>query len=191
AVSMPRRLGKFELLEELGVGSFGHVFRARDTELDRIVAIKILRMGGLATREDLDRFVREARSAAQLKHPGLVAIYETGQTADGTFYLVEEFVAGVTLANRLRAGRLDFRRTAELVAAVADALEYAHRHGIIHRDVKPSNILLSCDPDTQVGRHLSSRNDPQSPLYEFIPKVTDFGLAKRDTDETPVTVEGE
>jgi serine/threonine protein kinase len=191
AVSMPHRLGKFELLDELGVGSFGHVFRARDTELDRIVAIKILRAAGLASREDLDRFVREARSAAQLKHPGLVAIYEAGQTADGTFYLVEEFVPGVTLANRMRAGRLDFRRTAELVAAVADALEYAHRHGIIHRDVKPSNILLSTSRDAPAGHHFGSRNDPQSPLCDLVPKVTDFGLAKRDTDETPVTVEGE
>src|SRR5262249_24797337 len=111
---MPRRLGKFELLEELGVGSFGQVFRARDTELDRTVAIKVLRAGRLASRDDLERFVREARSAAQLKHPGLVAIYDTGQTDDGTFYLVEEFVPGETLANRLRAGRFEFRQAAEL-----------------------------------------------------------------------------
>jgi len=187
APSIPRRLGKFELLEELGVGSFGHVFRARDTELDRIVAIKILRAAGMATREDLDRFVREARSAAQLKHPGLVAIYDTGQTTDGMFYLVEEFVAGSTLANRLRAGRFDFRQAAELVAAVADALDYAHRHGIIHRDVKPSNILLAWSRDAPGERHHGSRKLPD----EIVPKVTDFGLAKRDTDETPVTQEGE
>jgi serine/threonine protein kinase len=191
AMSIPRRLGKFELLEELGVGSFGHVFRARDTELDRIVAIKILRAGGLASREDLDRFVREARSAAQLKHPGLVAIYETGQTTDGTFYLVEEFVPGATLANRLRAGRFDFRQAAGLVAAVADALDYAHRHGIIHRDVKPSNILLSCCRQAPAEHDSVSRNDQQSLLDEIMPKITDFGLAKRETDETPVTLEGE
>src|SRR5947209_3135536 len=82
------RLGKFELLEELGLGSFGQVFRARDTELGRIVAIKLLRAGRLASREEIDRFVREARSAAQLKHPGLVTLYETGETEDGVFYLV-------------------------------------------------------------------------------------------------------
>src|SRR5205823_9457872 len=94
----PRRIGKFELLEELGLGAFGHVFRARDTELGRTVAIKLLRAGRLASREDLDRFMREARSAARLQHPGLVALHETGQTEEGLFYLVEEFVQGETLA---------------------------------------------------------------------------------------------
>ena len=82
----PRRLGKFELLEELGIGSFGYVFRARDTELDRTVAIKVLRAGRLASSQDIDRFLREARSAAQLKHPGIVSVYGTGQTDDGTLY---------------------------------------------------------------------------------------------------------
>jgi tRNA A-37 threonylcarbamoyl transferase component Bud32 len=165
-----RRLGKFELLEELGVGSFGHVFRAQDTELERAVAIKVLRAGRLASPEDVDRFFREARSAAHLKHPGIVALYDTGQTDDGTCYLVEEFISGMTLAQRLRAGRLGFRQAAELVAAVADALDYAHRHGIIHRDLKPSNIML--DPD---GR----------------PHLMDFGLAKREADETPMTLDGQ
>src|SRR5262245_4651917 len=138
----PQRIGKFELLEELGRGSFGHVFRARDTELGRTVAIKLLRAGRLASREEVDRFLREARSAAQLTHPGLVALYETGQTDDGVCYLVEEFLEGKTLADRLRDGRFSFRRAAELIADVADALDHAHRHGIIHRDVKPSNILV-------------------------------------------------
>src|SRR5207237_2339962 len=125
----PRRLGKFELLEELGLGSYGYVFRARDTELDRIVAIKLLRAGRLASREEVDRFIREARSAAQLKHPGLVALYETGQTPEGLFYLVEEFVQGQTLSARLKAGALGFRPAVELVAEVCDALDYAHKHG--------------------------------------------------------------
>ena len=139
-----------------------HVFRARDTELGRTVAIKILRAGRLAGAGDVERFLREARSAAQLKHPGIVALYEAGQTADGVCYLVEEFVRGATLADRLRAGPLDPRAAARLVAEVADALDSAHRHGVIHRDVKPSNILLDAD-----GR----------------PHVTDFGLAKREADD--------
>jgi serine/threonine protein kinase len=165
-----RRLGNFELLEELGLGSFGHVFRARDTKLGRAVAIKILRAGRLASREEVDRFLREARSAAQLKHPGLVTLYETGQTEDGLVYLVEEFVQGATLAARLRTARFGFRQAAELMAKVADALDYAHRHGVIHRDVKPSNILLD---------------------VEGQPHLMDFGLAKRETDETPMTLEGQ
>lgn len=165
-----RRLGKFELLEELGLGSFGQVFRARDSELGRTVAIKLLRGGQLASREEVDRFVREARSAAQLQHPGLVALHETGETEDGVFYLVEEFVQGETLAARLKAGQVSFRRAAELTAAAAEALYYAHRHGVIHRDVKPSNIQLDAE-----GR----------------PHLMDFGLAKHDTDESPMTVDGQ
>ena len=99
-----RRLGKFELLERLGAGSFGYVYRARDTELGRVVAIKIPRAGNLASDEDAARFLREASSAAQLKHPGIVALHETGQADDGTFFLVEEFVQGKTLASRLADG---------------------------------------------------------------------------------------
>jgi eukaryotic-like serine/threonine-protein kinase len=166
----PRRLGKFDLLEELGIGSFGHVYRARDTELDRTVAIKVLRAGRLAGREEVDRFLREARSAAQLKHPGIISLYDSGQTEDGTAYLVEEFIQGATLAARMGAGRFSFARAAELVAEVAEALEYAHRHGVIHRDIKPSNIMT----DVQ-GR----------------PHLMDFGLAKREAEEEPMTVEGQ
>ncbi|HJT33229.1 MAG TPA: protein kinase [Pirellulales bacterium] len=170
ACECPLRLGKFELLEELGSGSYGVVFRARDTELDRLVAIKLLRAGRLASRAELERFLREARSAAQLKHPGIVSLYEIGQTAEGSSYLIEEFVEGITLADRLEKGRLLPRQAAELIALVADALDYAHRHGVIHRDIKPSNILL--DGGGQ-------------------PHLMDFGLAKRDIDDTPVTPEGE
>src|SRR5919202_445077 len=135
SAEMPSRLGKFELLEELGAGSFGHVFRARDAELDRTVAIKVPRAGRLASQEEVDRFLREARSDAQLKHPGVVSVYESGQADDGTCYLVEEFVPGTTLAQRLGAGRPPFREAAELVAQAADALDYAHRHGVVHRDI--------------------------------------------------------
>ena len=166
----PHQLGKFELLEELGSGSFGIVFRARDTELDRLVAIKLLRAGRLASQADLDRFLREARSAAQLPHPGIVSLYEIGQTVEGGSYLVEEFVAGETLAARIDKQRFTPRHSADLAAQVADALDYAHRHGVVHRDIKPSNILL--DGDGQA--HLM-----------------DFGLAKREIDDALVTLEGE
>ena len=165
-----RRLGKFELLERLGAGSSGYVFRARDTELGRMVAIKVPRAGHLASEEDAARFLREARSAAQLKHPGIVALHETGQADDGTFYLVEEFVQGTTLAGRLSSGPLSFHAAVGLVAAVADALDYAHRNGVIHRDIKPSNIVLDCDGQ---------------------PHLMDFGLAKREADEISMTEDGQ
>src|SRR5262249_23569172 len=170
AADRPTHLGRFELLEELGAGSFGHVFRARDPELDRSVAIKILRAGRLAGREETDRFLREARSAAQLSHPGIVALFESGQADDGTCYIVEEFLQGQTLAARIAAGPTEPRTAAGLVAEGADAPEYAPQRGGLPRDPKPSNII------------------PHPPGR---PHLMDFGLAKRDTDETPVTVEGD
>jgi tRNA A-37 threonylcarbamoyl transferase component Bud32 len=186
----PRRVGKFELLEELGSGSFGSVFRSRDPELGREVAIKILRAGRLAGAAEVERFLREARSAAQLQHPGIVALYEAGQSADGVCYLVEEFVRGQTLADRLRSGPLDQRSAAALVADVADALDAAHRVGIVHRDVKPSNILLA--GGGVVSGESSGPPTHRSLLTTHQPKVTDFGLAKRDTDDaTTMTPEGE
>lgn len=166
----PFRLGKFDLLEELGAGSFGYVFRARDTELDRIVAVKIQRAGSIAGGEEVERFHREARSAAQLKHPGIASIYETGQTDEAVCYLVSEYVDGETLESRLKRNRPDFRQSAELLAHVADALDYAHDQGVIHRDVKPSNIVID-----SAGR----------------PYVMDFGLAKRETGDVTMTPDGE
>lgn len=164
------RLGKFLLVEQLGSGAFGHVFRATDTELDRPVAVKILRGGAGASQDDIDRFLREARSAAGLRHPGIVSIHETGQTRDGAPFLIEEFVSGGTLAALVRDGPVEPRRAAEVVAKIADALAYAHTHGVIHRDVKPSNIMLDLDGQ---------------------PHLMDFGLAKRETEEPPETVEGQ
>ena len=166
----PHRLDGFELVQELGAGSFGQVFRARDTELDRTVAIKILRAGRFASQEEVDRFLREARSAAQLKHPGIVSIYGTGQSKDGVCYLVEEFVPGTTLAARLKAGPFSFRAAAARIADIAEALDYAHRQGVIHRDIKPSNILLD---------------------LEDRPHLMDFGLAKRESEESPMTLDGQ
>jgi serine/threonine protein kinase len=165
-----RRLGKFELIEELGIGSFATVFRARDTELERTVAIKVPRAGQLAGRSDVDRFLREARSVAQLKHPGIVALYDIGQADDGTCYLIVEFIEGSTLADGLRRRRPGFREAAELIAAVADALDYAHRAGVIHRDIKPSNIMVDA-----AGK----------------PHLMDFGLAKRAAEPVTMTEEGQ
>ena len=165
----PVRLGKFELLEELGVGTFGYVFKAHDTELDRIVAVKIQRGGLPEHGAEQDRFLREARSAAQLEHPNIVSLYETGKTDEGVAYLVTEFIEGLNLEERLRFGRPDFDEAARLVAEIALALDAAHAHGIVHRDIKPSNIMLDRGGE---------------------PHVMDFGLAKREVGEITVTPAG-
>ncbi len=166
----PCRLGRFELLAELGMGTFGYVFRARDLELDRTVAIKVQRAGAFATQEDVGRFLREARSAASLSHPAIVALYDTGHTDDGVCYLVTEYVDGETLEERLKRGRLDAKTAADLVAQLADAVQVAHEHGVVHRDLKPSNIMLD-----KAGH----------------PHITDFGLAKRaGGSDVPMTSDG-
>ena len=131
------------------MGAFGTVYKARDPELDRVVAIKVPRAGVLAPGKELDRFLREARSVSRLRHPSIVSVIDVGQ-ADNLPFLVSEFVQGLTLADLLSARRPAPHAAAQLVAAVADALQYAHERGVIHRDVKPSNILLGGDPQTPV-----------------------------------------
>src|SRR5262249_7878078 len=142
--SQGKKLGRFDLLEMLGQGAFGSVFRARDPELDRTVALKVPRIGHVPGAQELERFLREARSAAQLRHPSFVAIHEVGQQ-DGVPYLVSDLVPGMTLADRLSGRRFAFPETAQLLAAVAEALHFAHERGVVHRDVKPSNIMLTPD----------------------------------------------
>src|SRR5262249_9721813 len=112
AAKWASQLGKYELLEVVGQGSFGVVYRARDPELDRVVALKTHRLGGLAPAHEVDRFLREARSAAQVHHPNVVAVHDAGQL-DGLCYLVSEYVQGTTLTSLLARGRLPFRQTAE------------------------------------------------------------------------------
>jgi WD40 repeat protein/serine/threonine protein kinase len=191
-------LGKFELLDIVGTGAFGTVYKARDPKLGRIVAIKVPRAGNLASQEDADRFVREARSVAQLRHPSIVPVYETGQF-EGQPYLVSEFVEGATLADLLTARRPTFREAAQLIAALADALHYAHQQGVVHRDVKPSNVMLEA--------HLTGENadstekktrEKSSPSLSFasssafsVVKLMDFGLAKRDAGEITMTLSGQ
>jgi len=165
----PCSLGRFELEAELGDGSFGYVFRAYDPKLDRIVAVKVQRAGWFSGDEDVRRFFREAQSAAQLQHPGIVSLYETGQTEDDVCFLVTEYVEGETLESRMQRQRLEVRPAAQLVVQLAEALQYAHEKDVIHRDIKPSNILLD-------------RRDS--------PHITDFGLAKRLVADQTTTSDG-
>ncbi len=165
----PQKVGKYEVLGIAGRGAFGVVYRARDSELDRTVALKVLRTGHLASPEAMDRLLREARSAGRLSHPNIVPVHDAGRDGD-TCFLVCEFVAGTTLADRLVCGPIETRAAATLVSQVADALHHAHTQGVIHRDVKPSNILLDQDGT---------------------PRLVDFGLALRNGGENTLTQAGE
>jgi len=163
------RLDRFELRSELGVGSFGYVFQAWDPRLERIVALKVQRAGSLASTEEAERFLREARSAAQLKHPSIVSLYETGQTEDHVWFLVCEHIDGETLEELLKAGAVPPHQAASIASELADALQYAHEQRVVHRDIKPPNIIL----DRRQRAH-----------------VMDFGLAKRDAGEPTMTSDG-
>jgi len=186
-----KRIGKFEVVGTLGRGAFGIVLKARDAELDRTVAIKIPRPGNIGDRvQDVDRFLREARSAAQLRHPSIVTLHELGQH-EGSPYLVSDFVEGITLADLLTDRRPSFRESAELIAALAEALHYAHEHGVVHRDVKPSNIMLEPVSGGVVSGESGPSGDHSPLTTHHSPKLMDFGLAKRDAGEITMTIDGQ
>jgi len=166
--SAPRKLAHFELLDRVGIGGFGAVWKSRDTLLDRIVAVKVPRRGQLNSTE-AEYFLRDARAAAQLRHPNIVSVHEVGREGD-TFFIASEFIDGAILQHWAKARPLTTREAAALVAQIADAVQHAHERGVVHRDLKPSNILM--DGDGQ-------------------PHITDFGLAKRETGEITMTLDGQ
>jgi len=165
---LPCRFGDYELLEELGRGGMGIVYRARQISLNRELAVKMILLGQLASPADRERFQAEAESAARLDHPGIVPVYEVGEI-DGQPYFSMKYVRGETLTQRLTDGLVSPKEGAGILACVARAIHYAHRQGVLHRDLKPSNILID--------------NDGQ-------PHVSDFGLAKRVQEAESLTRTG-
>jgi serine/threonine-protein kinase len=191
AAALPREFGDFELLEELGRGGMGVVYKARQKSLDRLVALKMVREAHLATDVDRERFRAEAESAAKLKHPNIVTVHEVG-TVGGQAYICMEYVGGQTLAEKVReGGPLPPREAARLVAIIARAVEHAHALGILHRDLKPSNILLS--GGEVVGSRGGEKSDSTTspPHHLTTPKVSDFGLAKRSDATVSLTRTGD
>lgn len=150
-------IGDYELLEKIGEGGMGVVYRARQKSLGRVVALKMIQRGTLASAADVARFRAEAAAAARLEHPHIVPVYEVGQH-EGQPYFSMKYVAGTTLARKLAEGPLPPRVTAALMLPICRAIAHAHQQGIIHRDLKPSNILIDAEAQPLVG---------------------DFGLAKR------------
>lgn len=166
AMMLPTEFGDYELLEEIGRGGMGVVYKARQKSLQRTVALKMMRDARLASDADRARFRAEASAAARLKHPNIVMVHEVGEH-EGQPYFVMEYVEGESLSHRVsEQGPLPSREAARVVAQVARAVQHAHQNGLLHRDLKPANILLE-KVKLDAGLALPK------------PKVTDFGLAKR------------
>ncbi len=183
-----RVIGRFQLLERVGQGSFGAVWRARDTQLDRVVALKVPHEHAVESGLDLDRLEREARVAAQLRHPGIVRLYEV-LAVDGVPVLVSDFIEGSSLKIVLDRRRLTFREGALLIAQVAEALDHAHEHGLVHRDVKPANIMM--EQLRRAGDRQGPPDDERETNLPGRPVVVDFGLAVRPETDTIMTMDGE
>src|SRR6202140_3393363 len=168
AILPGRRLGPYEILSAIGAGGMGEVYKARDTRLERIVAIKVLPTH-LADRSELrDRFEREAKTITSLNHPHICTLYDTGHQDDVDF-LVMEYIEGESLAQRLQKGPLPIEQVLQYAIEIADALDKAHRKGITHRDLKRGNVML-----TKSGT-----------------KLLDFGLAKLKQEVSPIIPESQ
>jgi serine/threonine protein kinase len=161
AGTLPATSGRYRTERMLGQGGFGLVYLARDEQLRRLVAIKVAHPDRITAAGGAEAYLAEARTVAGLDHPHIVPVYDVGGDATFPFFVVSKLIDGTDLATRMRQTRLSHRETVELVATVAEALHHAHRQGLVHRDIKPGNLLLDRD-----GK----------------PYVADFGLALREQD---------
>jgi serine/threonine protein kinase len=170
ASAMPsvKYFGDYELLSEIARGGMGVVYKARQVNLNRLVALKMILAGQFASDEDVKRFYTEAEAAAALEHPGIVPIFEIGQQNDQHFFSMG-FIEGQSLADRISRGPLPPREATEMARKIAEAIAYAHSKGVIHRDLKPANVLLDTNGE---------------------PKITDFGLARKTEQDSGLTRTG-
>lgn len=189
------KLADYELLGELGHGGMGVVYKARQKQLNRVVALKMVLAGGRASKTQLARFVAEARAVARLDHPNIVQVYDIGEH-DGLPFFAMEFVDGGALDSLVKKQSLEPKEAARMMETVCRAMHYAHTKGVIHRDLKPANILLMDAGKSSISRgeksveksvEKTSKTGPHSALKTGvggpIPKITDFGLAKQLDDE--------
>ncbi|WP_166830583.1 WD40 repeat domain-containing serine/threonine protein kinase [Thalassoroseus pseudoceratinae] len=163
-----RTIAGFEVRQRLGSGTFGEVYRAYDPELDRDVALKLPTANTLKSKKSRERFLREAKAAARLRHPNIVPVFKAGRIGD-QYYIASAFIDGKSLAEEMDGHRLEFRRAAAIVQKLAHALHYAHENGIVHRDVKPDNVMLD------------GRDEPQ---------LMDFGIARLEESTEKFTQDG-
>ncbi len=197
---LPLEAARYNVIEEIGRGGVGIVYKARQAGLDRMLAWKVLISGARAAPSELARFRREAQSLALLDHPHIVKVHDFGEQ-EGAPFLAMELIDGPTLATRLERGPIEPRLVATWIRNLAQALEYAHQRSIFHRDLKPQNILLARSStasqiNSSSGSTVSSDEDPLNQPssitdLQFVPKVVDFGLVRFDTDSQFHTKTGE
>ena len=180
AITSGTRLGPYEILEPIGAGGMGEVYRARDTRLDRNVAVKVLPPELSANPDFRQRFEREAKAISSLSHPAICTLFDVG-TQDGVDYLVMELLEGETLSDRLRRGPLSTEQLRRFGMQVAEALDKAHRQGIVHRDLKPGNIMLTPSGAKLMDFGLAKPN---------LARDGTSGLTAMPTQTTPLTAQG-
>ncbi|MDQ2966232.1 MAG: serine/threonine protein kinase, partial [Chloroflexota bacterium] len=174
------RLGPYEILSPLGAGGMGEVYKARDTRLERTVAVKILPSLSTPSPEARQRFEREAKTISQLSHPHICALYDVGREGE-IEYLVMEYLEGQTLSERLGQGGLPLDQTLRYGIEIADALDKAHRQGIVHRDLKPANVMLTKSGVKLLDFGLAKAMAPSAPQSSLTALPTQQGLTQEGT----------
>jgi serine/threonine protein kinase len=172
AVEIPPQIGRYRVVSLLGEGGFGRVYQAHDQKLNRCVAIKVPHRRLIARPEDAEAYLTEAQNVANLDHPNIVPVFDVGSTEVCPCFIVSKFIAGRTLAQRIQESRPSFGEASELVATIAEALQYAHRQELVHRDIKPGNILLDTSGKPHIadfGLALKEEHVGQGPQYAGTP----------------------